>query len=282
MTIGVRKFEKTEWFPQPHTREISFMFELDDTTLDSTIVPILAYDEGLGTPSARETHPEHTSFAVVNEPNCFVNSRVDNIYAELRFALTSKALDENLPSVRVSFMPIHMAFKEAYTAIDELSSTEVQDVLELQTEDTDRQGGPLYVAAKDMPTAFSNSSLVGTNVPFLDTTQSLEAVAFSDSNYYNSLQFRTIEGKLKQVQSGLKWLTLTKNRPFAKIRIHMKSNVKRLNPFTFFGVLVNVPIFGKFQQPLDTNDITVATDYVRCDFGYRYNEWNPDFNFKKV
>ncbi len=147
-----KKLMKSTWYPQPHSINGGCAFELDDATLDSTIVPFCFYDEGLGAPTARETNPRNTAFAVVaDEANCFVGSRVNNIIAEFRFALSSFVLDQNIPSVRFAVMPIYFAFIEDYTAVDELTSIEVQDVLEMQTEATDRQGGALYVAATDLP-----------------------------------------------------------------------------------------------------------------------------------
>ena len=59
-----------------------------------------------------------------------------------------------------------MSFLEDYIAIDELSSLETQDVLEMQSEATDRQGYPLYNAV-DMVAKYTGSSTLATNVPGL-------------------------------------------------------------------------------------------------------------------
>ncbi len=217
MTEKVPKMMMQHWYPQPHLINGSFSFELDNATLDSTIVPIAFYDEGLGAPSSKETHPEHTSFAVVqDEANCFVDSRINMILAEFRISLSSKFADDNLQSIRFATMPIFMSFINDYTAIDELSSLEIQDVLNMQTEATDRQGGPLYVAATDLPEKFGGSANQGANTPFLDTDVGLEAVAFTPASYYNALHFHTTKEKLKKVQGGLHWETLTPNRTFIK------------------------------------------------------------------
>ncbi len=281
MTIKQSRLMRTEWWPQPHGRQASVYFELDNTVIDTTIFPIMMYDEGLGTPSAQETHPENAAFAITAEPNCFVNSRVDRINCQVRLSLTSKALDDNLPAVRMAFMPIHMNFKEDYIAIDELTSIEVQDEIEMQTESTDRQGYPLYNGT-DLPEVVAGTGIIGTNVPGLTTDQKIEGVAFNDFTFYNALHYLTIEGKLKTVIGGLKWLTLTPNRPVATVNIHQHNSTKRMNEYAFRGVMVHVPEVGGFNQIVATGDITAATNYVRCDVWYRYNEWNPDFIFQKV
>ncbi len=283
MALRVKQFTKVEMYAQPHNIARSFAFELDDETLNSTIVPIAFYDEGLGTPTALETHPENAAFALVaNQANCFINSRVNLVIAKLRFSLTSKALDENLPAVRMAFMPIHFAFIDDYTAIDELSTLEVQDVMHMQTESTDNQGGPLYVAATDLPEGTASSALFATTTPFLDTDTGLEAVAFVPNTFYNMMHFMTNSGKLKSVQSGLKWFTLSANNPTRSFDIRIVPKVKRMNKFTYFGCLIHVPIHSDGDQIVNTGDITAATQYVECQIRARYSEWNQDFMSRKV
>ncbi len=284
MAEFVPKLMKQQWWPQPHRIRGSFSFEFDDATLDSTIVTIANYDEGLGTPSARETHPENAAFVVTDDDcSCFVNSTINVVNAEFRFGLTSAFLDHNLTALRFATMPIHMAFLDDYTAIDELTSLETQDILHMQTESTDRQGGPLYVATKDLPSKVAGLELQGGNQAFLDTDQGIEAVAFNHIVYYNGLQFLTIKNKLKSIQGGLQWHTLTKNRPFLTYKLRIRPNVKRMNPFTYFGLMIHaIAATGSDQPNTLTRDLTAATVYMDCDYDIRYNEWNQDFNFKKV
>ncbi len=280
----IPKLMRQTWFPQPHSISGGCSFEVDDATLDSTIVPIAFYDEGLGAPSSLESNPENAAFAIVgDQANCFVGSRINMITAEFRFNLTSKFFDDNLAGIRFATMPIFMAFKEDYEAIDELSSIEIQDVLEMQRETTTNQGGPLYVAATDLPVATAGDELLGVNTPFLDTDVGIEAVAFSANIYYNALQFLTIKEKLKKVQGGLKWEVLNADRPTIKKQIFIRPKVKAMNKFTYFGLLLHVPQHGETDQiGTITRDYTAATQYVDVSWHIRYNEWNPEFNMSVV
>ncbi len=274
---------KTKWYPQPHNISGSISFEFDDATIDSTIVPIAFYDEGLGAPSANETNPEHAGFAIVaDQANCFVGSKINNIFAEFRISVTKDFIEDNIAALRLALMPIHCAFLEDYTATDELSTATVASVLELQTETTDRQGGPLYVAATDMPEKITNSGLMGANTPFLDTDLGLEAVAFGTTDYYNAIDFLTIAGKVKACSGGLRWITMTQQQPYKRMRFGIVPKVKAMNPFTYFGMLLNCPAApSQFQLPA-LAELTVATDYVHIDWNIRYNEWNSEFDFGKV
>ncbi len=278
------KLMRQTWWPQPHRLTAGVTFELDAATLDSTILPIAFYDEGLGAPSGVNTNPEHASFALVgDQANCHVGSRINMITAQLRFSLTSKFFDDNLSGIRFATMPIFMAFINDYTAIDELSSLEIQDILMMQTESTDRQGGPLYVAATDLAEKVAGHGNLGANTPFLDTDVGIESVAFNSNAYYNALHFHTTKDKLKSVQGGLKWHVINANRPFMKMDFFIRPKVKAMNPFTYFGVLVHVPVQGDADQiGVITRDITAATQYLDLDWDVRYNEWNPEFDMGKV
>ncbi len=274
---------KTTWWPQPHYDYVAMSFELDDATIDSTIVPLLRYDEGLGSPSAQETHPENAAFATRNSDGCFVNSRVNRMFTELQLSLTSHFRDDNLMGVKIAFSVIKLAFKEDYIAIDELTSVEVQDVLEMQTESTDRQGFPLWANA-DMAEPSTNHGNLAADVPGLTTDASIEGVAFDEALFYDAIHYYTISNKLKNAQRGLKWITLNDNRPYARIRINIDSKVKRMNEYTFFGLLLHCPIAGDGNgtQIVFADEITAATKYVTATVRSRFNEWNEDFNFKKI
>ncbi len=111
--------------------------------------------------------------------------------------------------------------------------------------------------------------------------QPIEAVNFNPGTYYDAIHYMTIAGKLRNITGGLKWFTLTKERPFRTFKIKLRSKVKRMNPYTFFGVLTGVPPVDTFDQiPLaaDTTNVT----HVHVDWTVRYNEWNENFDFEKI
>ncbi len=158
---------KTAWYPRPHNMRHSWAYSLESGVDNfGTIYPISMYDEGLGNPSAYEANPENAAFVVSAGPNCYPESRIENIIAQFNISLAKGAITENVPAVRIGYMPIFMSFKEPYIAIDELSSAEVQDILELQTESTDRQGFPLYNNV-DMRTKYTSSAVLDAAVPGL-------------------------------------------------------------------------------------------------------------------
>jgi len=274
------KLMKTKWYAQPHRQWLRFKLSAQVNNKQSTIIPHCFYDEGLGAASAQETNPRHANFASVSSTNCFPESDVDIVFASLTFTLTKQALEtDKITALRIGFMPIFCSFED-YTAIDELSSLEIQDILELQFETTDNQGFPLFAGVK-LTEAFSGSGTFSALQPGLTTTQVIENVAFSAINYYDMLQYQTNSGKLKVCQGGLKWLTLTRQRPVAEVKIKIRPKSKRMVEKNFFGTLITLPQGNDLFQIIPLTDMS-AVDHVSVNTKTTFNEWNQNFNFARV
>ncbi len=168
MSMVSRKLMKQTWYPRPHELRHSWGHGLETGVVNhTTIYPIIIQDEAQGTPSAYEAHPENAAFVNTSSPNCFTDSTVDFVIAKFTVQMTKGALvTDGLDMITFGYMPIFTAFIDDLTAIDELSSSEVQDILELQSESTDRQAFPLYNAV-DMPIKFTGSTTLNADVPGL-------------------------------------------------------------------------------------------------------------------
>lgn len=248
---------------------------------DSTILPLAMYDEGLGAPSGKTTNPDHASFSIDQRPNCYVESRINKIKCKVTFSLTKGAVEtDKVVALRFAYMPIHTAFKENLDIVDEATSLTIKEILELQSEDTDRQCYPLWNGTK-MVEKFSGSATLNAAVPGLTTNQIIEAVDFNEVGHYRAMQYYTFAKKYMNLQSGLKWITLTKTRPTFTTNIYIKPNVKRMNKYGFFGLLVHVPQVGTDYQIPIAGD-TTAIDHIACDVQCNYNEWNENFDFERV
>ncbi len=110
--------------------------------------------------------------------------------------------------------------------------------------------------------------------------QNLEGHAFLVAQYYDGLQYLSNGPKLLKCQGGLKWMTLTKNRPVANIKIRLRPKTKRMVPYSFFGLLVHVPRGGQQHQLVSAADTTNIT-HVYAKLTCRYNEWNQNFDFAR-
>ncbi len=279
--VGQVRFEKQKWYPRSHDSIIAFKLSAQVTDKDTTMCPIAYYDEGLGAPASFNANPEHASFGTTNDLGCFPESRVDKIACELFISLTKAAVEtDKVVALRVGYMPIMTAFLEDLTAADELSSNTVETTLELQHETTDRQTYPLYNGTK-LTEKYATSGTYGAPQQGLTTTQVIEGIDFIPNFYYDALQYETHGGKVQACSGGLKWLTLTKLKPMARIKIHIRTKTKRMNPYTFMGCIISCLYADSAQQIPPKSDLT-AVDHVNVNFVTRYNEWNQGFDMDRV
>jgi len=279
--VSRTRLMKTEWFPRSHDSRLSFYLDAESVTQNSTIIPIMHHDEGLGAPSAFSANPENASFGTSSSSNCFVESRVDNIFCEISLSLTKGAIEtDKIHSLRIAFMPMALAFSEVYDVTDEVSTADIKTTLELTKESTNREAYPLYSDVK-LIEKFSGSGTFAAEQPGLTASQVIESVAFDHDIFYDALKYLKISEKMRTVIGGLRWITLTKTRPFARIRIRQRSAAKRMNPYTFMGVLIHLPVGDTHYQDFSAAD-TTDINHVLVSSNIRYFEWNQEFDFGRV
>lgn len=266
-------------WPQSHDLFYSFGLTADGATKNSTIVPLIVQDEGMGSPGAIETNPRHDDFAEVAHPQCFPNSMVDSISCRIQLGLSKGAIEtDKMRKIRVVIIPYQFAFKEGLEAADETSSETVQTVLEMQKEATTTQSFPLYNGT-DLP---GDQRAMGSLQDGLTTDDKIEGVAFNLNTLYDMLAYGTIGGKLRASIGPIMYKTVAEGRiTDLTLKIRQDSGAKYMNPYTFRGVLIHVPLSGtqwQYGMAADTTAITHVDVKLVC----RYNEWNEHFNFMEV
>ncbi len=271
---------KVPEFPRPHDADtLNFAMGVESAIVNrATIIPIIHYDEGLGVINSYKSHPQNTNFLEIKSSSCYPTSRVNNIYAELKCSLSKEALQtDKIHSVNFATMKIFTSFNEGGQAEDEISTQDLNEILELQVETTDRQTYPLYNGVK-LKTYKSNAGL---DMPAtqlgLTTDLEIEGVVFVEDDWYDCLQYYTNGKKMRTMTSGLKWHTLSQQHPTKSVYFNQDSSTKYMNPYAFLGVLVYVPPIGfpnQFGKAGDTTDV----NHVEFGFKYRYNEFNHEFN----
>ncbi len=159
---------RTKWYPRPHNMETNWGYGLETGVANTdTIIPITMYDEGLGAPSAYEANPEHASFVEAAEANCYPESKINLVLAQLTLSLSKGALEtDKIHNVRYYYQPIFTTFDDI-TALDEISTFDIGEILELQREGTDRQCYPLFNAVDMVAGVTAAVTVMPTNLPGL-------------------------------------------------------------------------------------------------------------------
>ncbi len=290
-------------YPNIHKFEIGCIFKGNTATVQQqTIMPILFNDDGRRDADQLNVHPEHASFAVDATPNCFPDSTIGRMRIKLELKsrdavwnniiLDGTTVANTLATavtisgqakhaMRFKVLPIYTAFSEDLDALDIKSTETIKSTLELQYETTTRQTYPLWNGV-DM----KNGTSFAATMPGIGAT-AIEAVAFDEDTYYNMLNYGTAKGLLRKIcPGGMKWYTLTRNKPYQDVFLSPKprSNIKRINPYTFCGLLVKFEEFNTNGQLNDQLFNTATTDVEFADARLEcyYEEWNPYFDMRKV
>ncbi len=271
---------KVPEYSRPHHIGYNFAIPVESASARlATIVPVITADEGLGAMSAYESNPENTNFVLAGTDHCYPTSRINKVFAELKASMSKIMLEtDKVQIIKFATMEIHSAFNETGQALDEISTLDLNEILELQVETTDRQMYPLFNAI-DLADYKSNPGLnMPAETPGLDTDLEIEAVAFQPSIYYNCLSHFTNGDKLRSVATPLKWHTLTRTRPAKTIYCNQHSNTKYMNPYTFLGLLIYVPTMAEIHQIGKPTDTTIETCTIEFTYQARYQEFNHEFN----
>ncbi len=271
---------KVPQHPRPHNFALTFALGLESAVQNrATIVPIVVYHEGLGVINSYKSNPQNASFAEYAGAKCYPTSRVNNFFCEAIFSLSKEALEtDKIHHLRFGTNQIFTSFMDGQLAEDEVSGLDLNEILELTNESTDRSTFPLFNNVT-MKTYMSNATLdLEVAQEGLTTDLEIEGVTFSEDQYYDCLHYLTNGNKLKTIQSGLKWHTLTRQHPQMSIRWNQHPQTKYMNPYTFNGVFITLPSIGNSFNQIGKAGDTTDINHLEVSFRYRYNEFNHEFN----
>jgi len=274
------RMTKVPEYPRPHNWFYNFSLPVEyAASRNSTMCPIITYDEGLGAMSAYKSNPTNASFVEAATDHCFPTSKVENIYCQISVNMNKVMLEtDKVHAIRFATATIHTSFMDGELALDEVSTLDLNEILELQNEQTDRQTFPLYNAI-DLGDYKSNPGLdMPAEQAGLDTDLEIEGIAWSNTNYYDCLQFFTNGAKLRTICTPLQWHTLTRQNPTKQIFFRQQTNTKFLNPYTFLAAMIHVPSHADVRQIGKATDTTIDTCALEFSFRARYNEHNHEFN----
>lgn len=279
----MKKVRGTTWYPQPHDLKYMHTQTLESATHKNAIdIPLICYDEGKGAPSSNFTNAKNVgAFGETNNPHCYPDSSIGQFKCGITFQFGRLASNSNLPSYKYGVQVIAMAFVEDYTAKDEVTGLEIEDIMEMQHETTNRVGYPLFNGT-DVQIPFTGSTTLGNLQDGLTTDTKNESIDFDLEMFYDMLHYSPLAGKLKSVQSGIRWFTLSKYvNHTRKHNIFLKSKVKYMNEYAYLGVRIILPLVGTFYQTLTASDTTVEQAHMSWNLHCRYHEWNENFNFER-
>ncbi len=268
-------------FPLPHNINYTGQFGLETTASNATYLPIILNDEALVNADAVNVNPEHGSFAEADHAYCHKNSIIPRINFTLRVQLTKAAVETDaVRAVRFSFMPVYTSFLNRLEAEDSKTAVQIEDILELEHETTGKSCYPLWGAVNLLSGGTVELHATPTTALMGLTGDAVhENIVFDKELFFDALQYYTNAPMLRKVTGRMKTVTITRDRPF----IYHSNNyanpmIKRINPYTFCGVLLYSPLVTNTSESLIRAGDTTNVSHIDFNSHIRYDEWNPHFD----
>ncbi len=267
-------------YPLPHNYPILFQLSLDSTTAKTgTHIPLIQNDLGLVAPDLIIANPEHGSFAEVAHMQCHKNSIIDNLTVRVRAHMAKGAIEtDKMRSCDFYILPIYTAFQNRIDAADTKTGISVGDILELTSETTGKSVHPIYNNVN-----LANGTVLtphaSTTVPLMGMTTdaTLEAVSFDEDLFWDAMQFHTSAPMLRKVIGRLQKFHITRDKDITIFFKGVKGMVKRINEFTYCGLLIFSGKEGAKNSMFVAGDVT-AIPHLTFRVDVRYDEWNAEFD----
>ncbi len=189
---------------------------------------------------------------------------------------------DGLRELKFNWMPIYTAFVDSLDAEDARTGVSVEDILELQHDVTNKDTYPLYanvkldngiavpLSTKPVAEAFADLGLT--------TTAVIESTAWDKELFYDALSYYSNKGMLSKVVGPMHTHVVGLDKPYLYHSNNFTNpSVKRGNPYTFCGILFNLPQAQDGDQLHFTGETTPIA-HLNISGRVRFDEWNPNFD----
>ncbi len=270
--------------PLAHNFDYEGSFDISTSTKTGTMLTMMRTSKASNDPQTIEVNRKNSSFAEDIGPLLCYDSLVQKMNTKTDFFMTNHCLHvDEIDAIKVFWMPIFGAFKEAWNAEDTVSTIDVAEALELIYDTTNEDVIPDFNGT-DMHAALTHplSTVTDTEVfgdYSLTADARLEHNTFQDATFFDAMQYFSNSGKIKKVIGRLQSITLTASRPHKRVNLNkfVPKSVRRANEYLYFGSLIFVPpADNKMQIVMDGEETAGAHVYFKNHT--RYNEWNLDFD----
>ncbi len=271
--------------PLPHTFEYQFALDMEANALQSTMITLFRAQELAGV-EAIEVNPAHPSFAEDTGSACFMGSIVPRVSVQIFAKMSQTAFEiDAIEHMKFKWMPIYISFLNSLDAENSGSpASDIETILELTHNIDNKDTHPLYNGSNEVGNNLHPLSTVPYAEAFGDVglagDAKLEYVGFDENAFWEAKRFYTNKGMLNKVTGSMHTVSLDYHRRpyFFSSNNFTQPAVKRMNPYTFCGILFTCPQTGTLGQYATTGDVSTSVAHVDIGVRVSFPEWNPDFD----
>ncbi len=281
---------KAETYPLRHKFAYSFGLSCFDAPNNSTICTLVKnYTDATNAPKTITVNPHGDAFEVETGAICGGMSIIDRLRLTLKFSLTENSTHiEDVQGLQMSWTPIFFSFPEKLDAADITTSTTVASILSLTKDATKEDITPAFAtkllttgttSEKAHPVSSANFTEVFGTLN-LTTNTGMEGVPHDQEVLISALKYYTNKGALKACIGRTRSFTLNSQggksiRTF-HIRKFVPRAVRRIVPYSFFGILIHVPLTTDVEQHFHAPTPATGLIHVGVKVLCAYDEWNPE------
>ncbi len=273
--------------PLKHRFNYAFGLSAFTATMNSAWVPLVKNYKGVVNPNTIEVNPHNTDVNLETGAICSPMSIIQNMQVVIN-ATKSNTQDTNDP-IKFSWTPFFCAFAEKYDAADDDTGTTVAAIMQLTKDSVQQDITPISTnklpvigsSDKSHPLSTVNLAEVATTHLNMTTDATMEDTPWDSEAFSKLLSYGTNKGALSSCLGRTRRATLpiaaTKQKSWF-LKKFVPRNIRRIVPYTFFGLLFHVPIQGDISAYYNDTDLTASLNHIGFTVSVRYDEWNESHN----
>ncbi len=275
---------KAQEYPLKHRFDYSFGLSAASATQNSTWVTLVRSDK-LSTNTNAKTilvNPRNTNVDLETGPLCHDMSIIQNM--QIIISCVKSATNNGGFPFKFSWTPFFCTFGEKYDAVDDDTGTTVASIMQLTKDDTNEDIVPLSTnklpvdgnSDKSHPLSTVNLAESALTHYNMTTNATMEDTPFNMENFLLLLNRGSNRGALKSCLGQTRRATLDEDHDTKTyfLKKSVPRPIRRIMPFTFFGLLFHVPIETDIDSYYADTSITADKSNIGFRVLVRYDEWN--------
>ncbi len=293
---------EAEKFPLRHNLAFAFNLSLGSESKNTAVLPLVVSTKDTDTlPNLIQTNPHNSAYDEDGGPVVHQMSIIDRMTISLKFSMThfcqiahvSSGLSgsevytgDDIPIFKFLWRPIFNVYPEKLDAADDQTGTTVASILGLTKDATNEDVVP--VTTNKLATAGPSELVMPTSTVVradaitdynMTTNFAMEDHVFDEALLQKALRRYTNKGALRSCLGMTRHVTLTRNKPFKNFYIDkfVPRAIRRVQPYSFFGIQVHVPFMSDIDQQYQTSDSSGSgAGHLGVKCIVNYHEWNSE------
>ncbi len=279
---------KAELYPLRHRLVYSFGLTNGAAAKNTAMITLVKNYKSVTDPNLVIVNPHDTDLDYDAGSICAPMSIIDKLSLSMSFNLTEDGLADGVDNLKVQYMPIFTSFPHRLEEVDIDTSLSVASILELTKDATQEDVTPAHAIKLVSGAAANHKAFPVSTVNFtevfgtmnLTTDTQPEGIPWDSDVFFKASSMFTNKGALGSCHGRMRTLHLTRQRPQSRvfIKTFVPRDVRRIVPYSFFGMLVHVPMDDDIDSPYYTGVMTGTTPCLGFKCIVQYHEWNPQHN----